>query len=42
MAEIQKNSKAPETLKMRLSSWWLDICLKRGWKKRGRTNVETK
>jgi len=37
----EENLKAPETLKTRAASWWLELCLKRGWKKRGRTNVKT-
>jgi len=39
--EKEENLKAPETFKMRFDSWWLDVCFKRGWKKRGRTNAKT-
>jgi len=39
--EKKENLKAPETLKTRLQSWWLDFCFKRGWKQRGRTNAKT-
>jgi len=42
MTDISKNMKPKETLKTIFQSWWLGVCLKRGWKKRGRTNVKNK
>ncbi len=40
--EAPENTKAPETIKMRAQSLWLELGFKYGFKKRGRQNAKTK
>ena len=38
----KENDKPKETLKTKLQSKWLELCIKRGWKRRGRPNAKNK